>query len=72
MLFLYILETIYAISFWILGLISGFIFSYITGLDVRNSCIIFSGIGVLTGAIIGKIVINHSKDYNDEISKFYR
>jgi len=35
------------------------------GLDIKNSCIFFSGIGVLISAILGKKAINN-KESTDE------
>jgi hypothetical protein len=67
MLFLYILESIYAISFWITGLIVGFLLAHVLGLDIKSSCIFFSGIRVLLGAILGKKAIIHTEQFKDEI-----
>ena len=67
MVFFYIIESFYAISFWIIGLIVGSFIANIVGIDTKSSCIFFSGIGVLLGAILGKIAINHKEKLKDEI-----
>ncbi|MGZ7043704.1 MAG: hypothetical protein ACXVHM_03845 [Methanobacterium sp.] len=57
MLFLYFLQSIYAIAFWITGLLIGFLLAKIAGIDIRDICILFGGIGVLMGTKMGKMAI---------------
>ncbi|MGZ7107704.1 MAG: hypothetical protein ACXVH2_06930 [Methanobacterium sp.] len=64
MLFLYFLQSIYAIAFWITGLLIGFLLAQITVIDIRNMCILFGGIGVLMGTIMGKMAIKRQFDIN--------
>ena len=60
MLFLHFVMVLYAIIFWIMGLFIGMLLANSTGMDVQKMTIIFGGIGVMGGVIIGNRVINRT------------
>lgn len=60
MVFLQRVISLYAIVFWIIGLFIGILLANITGMDIQKMTIIFGGIGVMSGVIIGHKTVNRA------------
>ncbi len=60
MLFLYMVLSFCAVVFWIIGILFGILLANFTGMDSRNMGIIFGGIGVILGVMIGNRAINRA------------
>lgn len=58
MLFLYIIVGIYAIALGIIGLFIGLFLANFTGMDFQKTCILFGGIGVMFGVMVGYRTVN--------------
>jgi hypothetical protein len=49
----------YAIVFWIIGLLIGIFTANFIGMEVQKTGILFGGIGVMVGVILGYRTVNY-------------
>jgi len=54
-----------------MGLIGGLFLAHVIGLGIKSSCIFFSGIGVLSGAILGKKLLITQNNLRMKFRKKY-